>query len=181
MICKSRSYQQNLVAKNLLDSIQIGSQANDSLEKKASNLLKASTSVVVLLTSVNFLPKSIVETTGSDAIVLFLLCVSSLVMFWFAAKLWGPQPCAAPMTANIDKIYDDFIDRAEDKAFANALDDHCKILAHLTWVNEYKGLNLRYMFRVLQGQILLLGMGVFVKVFGSAIVKLASHITPCLV
>lgn len=160
-----RTYQQNLVMERLCEGLKEIESANDRLEKKATNLVAGSTAAIAAITGVSMFPKSIVDVGRVEAVVLALLCGSVLVMFWFAAKLWGPQPSAVPINYDTDVLYDKYISKTEDVAYNNALIDTSRAFEHCKWVNEIKGKELRHMMFVLQAQVLLLGIGVLLKVF----------------
>ena len=160
-----RTYQQNLVFQRLCDGVKTIESANDSLEAKASKIVAGSTGVIAAITGVNMFPQFTIELSRVDAIILALLCGSVLVMFWFAAKLWGPRPAAVMTSHDLNVLYDDYIAVPEDVAFNNALIDTAKAFEHATLVNEVKGREIRHMFIVLQAQVILLGIGVLAKVF----------------
>ena len=160
-----RTYQQNLVFERLSDGLKTIESANDNLEARASKLVAGSTGAIAAITGVSMFPKSMVEVGRADAIILALLCGSVLVMFWYAAKLWGPRPAAVVTGHDTDVLYDQYIAQPEDVAFNNALIDTAQAFKHAKWVNEIKGKEIRHMFIVLQAQVILLGVGVLIKVF----------------
>jgi len=160
-----RTYQQNLVFDRLHDGLKTIELANDNLEARASKIVAGSTGAIAALTGVSMFPKSIVEVGRVEAIILAMLCGSVLVMFWYAAKLWGPRPTAVVTSHDTNVLYDEYIAKPEDVAFNNALIDTAKAFEHAKWVNEVKGKEIRHLFIVLQAQVLLLGIGVLVKVF----------------
>lgn len=160
-----RTYQQNLVFERLCDGLKTIESANDNLEARASKIVAGSTGAITAITGVSMFPKSLVEVGRAEAVILALLCVSVLVMFWYAAKLWGPRPTSVATSHDTNVLYDEYIAKPEDVAFNNALIDTAKAFEHAKWVNEIKGKEIRHMFIVLQAQVLLLGVGVLVKVF----------------
>jgi hypothetical protein len=161
----SRTYQQNLVFDRISEGLKTVEAANESLESKASKIVAGSTAVIAAITGANMFPKSAVSLGILDAVILALLCLSVLVMFWFAAKLWGPSPTAVAGSHDVNTLYDNYIAKSEDVAFNNALIDIAKAFEHSKWVNEIKGQQLRNLFIVLQAQVLILGAGVLIKAF----------------
>lgn len=160
-----RTYQQNLVLERLCEGLKTVEQANDKLETRASKIVAGSTGAIAAITGVNMFPKSMVDVGRAEAIILALLCGSVLVMFWYAAKLWGPQPSAVVTSHDTKLLYEQYIAKPEDVAFNNALIDSAKAFEHANWVNGIKGQEIRHMLYVLQAQVILLGSGVLLKVF----------------
>ena len=163
-----RTYQQELVASRLTLAIKMIEAANEKLETKANTMLAASTSVVAVVAGVNLFPSSIVKASNTETVFVVLLCISSLVMFWFAAKVLGPRPSSVGITPDLELMYKDYIAKSEDVAYNNALIDDAHVLDHITWVNKEKGKQIRHMFLVLQAQIVILGLGATCKVFCGA-------------
>lgn len=163
MLQENRTYQQQLVWEKLDEGLQSLEEANQSLETKASRLVAGSTGAITTIAGVNFLPS--VELNNSGAVVLMLLCLTVIVMFWFAARLWGPRPVALSVTSDVKVLYEQYIAKKEDVAFNNALIDRARALECSKWVNERKSEELRHMLIVLQAQVLLLGIGVLCRTF----------------
>lgn len=161
----SRTYQQTLVWHRLCEGLKSIEQANEHLEQRASKLIGGSTGTIAAIAGINMLPKSVVDVGLGESIILLLLCLTVLVMFWYASRLWGPQPLAVTSTHDTDVLYDEYIAKSEDVAFNNALIDTAKAFEHAKWVNEIKGKEIRHMFIVLQAQVFLLGVGVVIKAF----------------
>lgn len=171
-----RTYQQDLVFSRLSEGIKSLESANESLETKATTILFGSTSAVAFISSVNVFPQSIIETSCVEAVLVVLLCISALVMFWFAANLWGPFPSSVPCGYDVDLMYDNYIAKSEDEAFNNALMDSAKVFEHLEWANKKKGESILQMFNVLKVQVVILGLGVVAKVTGPGICEILSEV-----
>jgi len=160
-----RTYQQNLVWSRLSDGLKDVQLANENLENKATKIVAGSTGAIAAIAGVNMLPQALNEVGHLEGIILAMLCASVLVMFWYAAKLWGPQPTSVTTTSDVNRLFDEYIAKPEDVAFNNALIDTAKAFEHAVWVNKIKGSELRHMFIVLQSQVAVLGFGVLLKAF----------------
>ena len=164
MDMKDRTFQQLLVWDRLQDGLKKVSEANESLEKKAGQMFAGSTALISVITGSQFVPR-VDSLSIPDAVSLFVLCMTVLIMGWFSASLWGPQPTSATTSADVMLLYREYISKTEDEAYNNALIDSAKSFDHAMWVNKEKGKVLRKMFIVLQGQVILMAVSVLVKVF----------------
>ena len=159
------TFQQRLVWERLHDGLKTIELANDSLESRAGKVIAGSTGVVSAIAGFNLLPDAIAATGRAESVILVALCASVLVMFWFAAELWSQRPICVPGDGDVDDLYNEYIAKTPDEAFNNALMDMAKAFEHAKWVNKAKGKELRNMYIVLQGQIVIVGLGVLVKAF----------------
>jgi hypothetical protein len=150
----------------LSDGLNAIESANSSLEARASKIVSGSTGAIAAIAGVASIPAQAWEVSGPFAAVIAALCGSVLVMFWFAARLWGPAPACVPVGHDVAVLYADYIAESEDVAFNNALIDSSKAFEHAKWVNEIKGREIRHMLIVLQVQVVLLGAAVITRAFG---------------
>jgi len=162
---KDRTFQQVLVWDRLQDGLKKVSDANESLEKKAAQMFAGSTALISVIAGSQLVPKIATDLSIPDAVSLCVLCMTVLVMGWFSASLWGPQPTVATTSSDVMLLYREYISKTEDEAYNNAMIDAAKAFDHATWVNKEKSKVLRKMFNVLQGQVIVLAVAVFVKVF----------------
>lgn len=113
----------------------------------------------------HMLPGSTADTSRLECAILAILCLSVVLMYWFAAKLWGPSARCVATGGDVNVLYDEYIGADKDVAFNNALIDTAKAFDHAVWSNGLRGQELRHMFYILQAQILILGGGVLLKTF----------------
>lgn len=160
-----RTYQQNLVWQQLSEGLTAVESANATMESKAKTMIAGSAAAVAAITGLHMFPDSLITVSKLEAAVMVAMCVTVLIQFWHAAKLWGPTPAAVATTSDVNKLYDEYITVSEDVAYNNVLIDSAKRLEHAVWVNEQKGIALRSMMRVLQAQIIVLVVGIVMKAF----------------
>jgi hypothetical protein len=165
MDMKTRTFQQLLVWDRLQDGLNKVSEANESLEKKAAQMFAGSTVLISVIAGSQLVPKTSADLSIPEAVSLCVLCLTVLVMGWFSASLWGPQPTSATTSPDVMYLYREYISKTEDEAYNNALIDEAKAFDHAMWVNKEKSKVLRKMFIVLQGQVVVLAVSILVEVF----------------
>lgn len=160
-----RTYQQNLVWQQLTEGLTTVETANSTMERRATKIVAGSAAAVAAITGVHMFPDSLISVDKPESVVLVVLCLTVLMQFRHAARLWGPTPAAIATASDVNKLYDEYISVSEDVAYNNVLIDSAKRLEHAVWVNEQKGDVLRSMLRVLYCQIVVLAVGIVMKAF----------------
>ena len=157
------TYQQNLVWEKVTDGLRKADAANASLESKASTLLGGSAAAVAFIVGVHAMPSSFGNLSGWDVLCLGLLCLSVIAMYCCATCAWKPWTLSIPVTSDTDKLYEEYIAKDQHTAFNNALIDAADCFKDTVEENQRKAQAVKWMFLVLQIQMLLLAVTVAVK------------------
>ena len=154
-----RSYQQQLVAKRLHDNWEKTLKYNDDLDKRATLITSASSIVVGIVAAAKFLPNHS-SSFSVESVLLGVVCLCSVVMYWYAIQVWRTSLKAMPGTTDVMALYEQYIALSEDEAYNNGLIDLSHALSECVAENERKAGMVEKVVRVLQVQVALLGVAI---------------------
>ena len=160
---KNISFQQKLVWDRIIQSLKSVDEANTSLESRATKILGGSTASIAFVVGVNAVPAKFGSLNVCELTCLIILCLSTIVMYCCAAHAWAPWTLSIPGSSDVMNLYDKYIAKDCDTAYNNALIDAADCLKDSVAENVKKGQAVGWMFFVLQGQLLFLGVTVAVK------------------
>ena len=156
-------YQQKLVWDRIIDGLKAVDEANASLESRATKILGGSTAAIAFVVGVNAVPASFRNLNGWEVLCLGILCISVIVMYCCATHAWAPWTVSIPGSTDVMALFDKYISKDRDTAFNNALIDAADCLKDSVAENKKKGQAVRWMFIVLQAQMLMLAVTITVK------------------
>ena len=132
------SYQQKAV----FDRIEINNErvlaSTNSFRLRATAVTTSSAILVGLITSAKYLPDSN-NNAGVEFILLALACLMSIGIVVLASLIWRHGEFQTPGGSDVDKLYDSYISKEEDTAYANLLIDACHAFEANRTENKMQG------------------------------------------
>lgn len=166
------SYQQNLVFDRLVDTWEKTLEYNDDLDKRTTLITGASSIVVGIVAAAKFLPEH-ANGFSVESVLLGVVCMGSVLMYWYAIDVWRASLKAMPGTTSVDVLFDQYIALSKDVAYNNALIDLTAALEKCVEENRRKSERVEKIVRVFQFQIAMLGTAIA----SSGIVALVSAVS----
>lgn len=148
-----------MVAKRLSDTWEKTLVYNDDLGKRATLLVSMSSVVVGIVTAAKFLPEHKTE-FSIESVLLGIVCLLSVLMYWYAIQVWGTSLRAMPGCTDVNKLYDQYIAVSEHVAFNNSLIDTSYALEVCLVENDRKAKLVDKVARVFQWQIGVLALAI---------------------
>ena len=159
--------QRDFVVERLKDSIEFVHKLNSKLETRASIITGGSAALVAIVSAAEFLPKT-TQTSSFEATCLGTIVLCTVLMFYFASKVWSPSAKVMPGTTDVQKLYDKFLSQDETVATNNMIIDLAAALEKMTDANYEKSESVEKMVMIVQGQFFVIGC----VVFGSTAVRI---------
>jgi hypothetical protein len=159
--------QREFVVQRLRDSIEFVHKLNAKLETRASIITAGSAALVGIVSAAEFLPKT-QSTSTLESTCLGVVVLCTVIMFFFASKVWSPSDKVIPGTTDVQKLYEKFLSQDETVATNNAIIDLAASLEKMRDVNNQKSESVEAMIMIVQVQFMALG----VVVLGSVAVKI---------
>jgi hypothetical protein len=118
------NYQQATVMSLAKERLNKLYEFNEMLRKRVAAVCAASTAIVGIVSAAKFLPR---QSSGLDveSVLLGLVCLLSVLLYWFAAKSLLPGLAAIPGSTNTDVLFDEYLVKDVEVAFNNFLIDIC--------------------------------------------------------
>ena len=154
-----RTYQQQIVEERLLDNWEKTVKYNDDLDRRTTVITSASTIVVGIVAAGKFLPDHS-KALSVESVLLGLVCLASVVMYWFATQVWGASLKAMPGSHDVNELYEQYIAKSEDEAYNNSLIDLAYALRGCVYENARKSNLVDNVVKTFQVQLALLALAI---------------------
>ena len=165
------SYQQETVMRQVEHELTALREFSGRLRGRIMLVCAASAAIVGIVTAARFLPPQTFG--GVESLLLSLVCISSVVLYWFAADSLMPAETPLRGFNDTDVLYDEYLSKSEEVAYNNFLIDACHANDKAYQINQRHGVALRRVIWVFKAQVVLLAMAVMLPFVESIASSLA--------
>ena len=152
------SYQQETVMRQVEHELTALREFSGRLRGRIMLVCTASAAIVGIVTAARFLPPQTFG--GVESLLLSLVCISSVVLYWFAADSLMPAETPLRGFNDTDVLYDEYLSKSEEVAYNNFLIDACQANDKAYQINQRHGVALRRVIWAFKAQVVLLAIAV---------------------
>lgn len=145
--------QQEMLLNQKYRSLSMIDQANDSLDAKATGLMRASAIIVALVSAFNLPGFAVPGPTDYHKIGMVLILTAFLVMIVLSVATWSPRRYKTPGPLDWDEMYNKYILLSAEESFAQILSDSVETIEFLRGLNALKAVLVKWSARLFVLQI----------------------------